>query len=114
MKLQFEIEKPNRMQAIVASNLLRELIGVRKRVDEILSSRCLVAVNQNGKIIALAEAPEQDKAEIYHFKRQLSVKEKNRIKNSFFSVIFSKLTWGTEIIVKTGIMSQQAGYMFPG
>jgi hypothetical protein len=112
--LQFEIEKPNRMQASVASNLLREVTGVRKMADEILCSRCLVAVNQSGKIIALAEAPEQDKAEIYYFEWELGVREKNRIKSSFFSVIFSKITWVSEVLVKTGAMRQQAGYMFPG
>jgi hypothetical protein len=112
MKLQHIIEKPNEMQASTAVSLLRT-VGVKKMIGEILSSRCLLAVDQDGKIIALAETIGQDKANVYYFKK-FGIREKKRIRNSFFSVIFSELTWASEIHVETGAVKRQAAYMFPG
>ncbi|MFA5962156.1 MAG: hypothetical protein WC848_05730 [Parcubacteria group bacterium] len=110
--MDYEIEKLNRVQAGEATSLLGKN-GIEITVDRILSSRCLVATNENEEIIAFAQVAGQDRADVFYFIK-LSKKKKTEIKASFFSVIFSKKTWESESHVKTGIAEKQRQWMFPG
>jgi hypothetical protein len=114
--MDYEIGKLNLGQAEEVSVLLREK-GIEKTVDEILTSKCLVAIDESGNIISFAEHIGQDKADVHHF-RALSKKEKTRIKVGFFSVIFRKQVWESkgpiEVGTETEITENHGGYMFPG
>jgi len=110
--MDYEIGKLNQVQAKKVY-LLLEKIGIEKTVNEILTSRCLVATNENEEIVSFAEATGQDKADVYYFK-DFSRGEKTKIKTSFFAVIFNKKTWENEMHTRTGSVRQEAPYMFPG
>ena len=114
--MNYEIGKLNLGQAEEVGVLLAKK-GIKKTANEILASRCLEATDENGGIMALAEATGQDKATVYYFE-ELSKKKKKRIKASFFSIIFRKQTWESDGPIKacgeTEIVENHDGYMFPG
>lgn len=87
----FEVKHPNVIEAEKTEELLGSL-KIKKAALDILSSRCLIAIDESGKIISFAEALEQDSAEVIHF-IPLSRKKKTKIKVGFFSTIFSRATW---------------------
>lgn len=91
-----KIEKINQVEAPKVLRLLQSK-GIKKTIEEILSNRCLIAIDENGDIISFAEAPRQDCVVIVHFRQELSRKKKSRIKVAFVSIIFSIPYWKKEI-----------------
>lgn len=110
--MELEIKKPDRIQAAEASRSLKKE-GVNMTVERIMSSRCLVAVNDDDEVISFARYIRQDEADVFHF-RTIGRKEKNRIKVRFFSIIFSQETWKEEEEAVQDSVRQGNEYMFPG
>ncbi|MFZ2975638.1 MAG: hypothetical protein WA055_03380 [Candidatus Moraniibacteriota bacterium] len=93
--LEFDIRRIDQTNAQRAMRLL-ENFGIKRSLLSLIHGRCLISVDIEDNIIAFAEDLSVKKTNnrgwIIYF-RNLSKKQKSRMKVTFFNVIFSKAYW---------------------
>jgi len=93
MKCEYKAVKLDRAQAEETEQLLLG-IGIERSAQDILASRCMIAITSDGEIHAMGEMLGQDKGKFWHFLgRKIGRKKKTRAIVAIRSVIFGCTMW---------------------